>query len=87
MGNDLILNIGDTLTVDHDVVDKNGKIILSENQKVIINEINKIPSRFSPVFNIFLPERINSVRLKDQKGAWILSTFKETKDIKIHEFN
>lgn len=78
------LNVGDTLTVDHDIIDISGNIILGKNQKVVVKEINKTPPKFSSVFYVYMPERINSVKLEDYCGVWILSTFKETKNINNH---
>ncbi|MFW5847450.1 MAG: hypothetical protein ACOCVF_00830 [bacterium] len=77
----LEIKIGDKLTVDHDVIDISGNIILKKNQKVTIKKINRIPPNFSNIFKIYLPERINSIKVNEHEGTWVLSTFKETKNM------
>lgn len=75
-----VLTVGNTLTVDHDVINDCGEIVLSSGQKVRIKEVDITPSKWSNCFNMFMPERINWIVLEDIYGLWFLSVFTETKN-------
>jgi len=75
------LRIGQYLTVDHDIIDISGQIIMEEGQKVVIRQINITPAKWSNVFSMFMPEKINSICLYQIYGCWLLSAFTETKSL------
>jgi len=80
-GNDVnhVLSAGGSLTVDHDIINDAGELVLSEGQKVTIREVDITPSKWSNFFGMFMPEKINWVKLEGIYGIWLLSAFTETK--------
>jgi hypothetical protein len=73
------LKNGDFLTVDHDVINDAGEIVLIKGQKVTISEVDTTLSKWSNFFGMFMPEKINWIKLEEVYGMWFLSTFMETK--------
>lgn len=73
---------GTTLTINGDIFGIGGWTIFENNQKVKIKEVLKTPSKWSNAFNMYMPERIDGIKLVGYYGIWFLNTFNETKHIK-----
>lgn len=72
------INIGDILTVAHEIIDITGGIILSENQKVVVRDLLKTEAHWSKICpDIWVEEEVHAVYLEDTYGIWKLTTFKE----------
>lgn len=76
-----ILKTGESLTIDHDIINFAGETILTKGQKVVISEVDITPSKWSNFFGMYVPERINWIKLEGIYGIWFLSTFTETKSL------
>ena len=72
-----MIKAGDSLTINCDIINISGQIILKTGQKVMIREVNKTLAKWSNYFNIYLPEKMNWVKLKGIYGIWSLSIFRE----------
>jgi len=69
---------GSILTVNNEIINHSGQTILEAGQKVIVRDVDITPSRWSNVFDMYMPEKLNWVELDGIYGIWSLSTFKET---------
>jgi hypothetical protein len=52
--------VGGSLTVDHDIINDAGELVLCKGQKVIIREVDITPSKWSNFFGMFMPEKIKT---------------------------
>ncbi len=82
MDNKIEIKKGSILTISGDIFDIGGWIIFTNGQKVKIKEVLKTPARWSNFFNMYMPERIDGIKLNGHYGIWFLNTFEETKNIK-----
>ena len=76
------MNIGDELTIAHDIINESGQITFKKGQKVIVREVWKDDPHWSNVFNMWIPEKIHGVKLTNHYGIMFLSCFEETKNMK-----
>ena len=75
------MNIGDELTIEHEIIDSSGGILFSKGEKVIISYIDRDISHWSMLRGGYTPEKICGVKLEGHYGTWFLNCFEETKKI------
>jgi hypothetical protein len=73
---------GITLTIDGEIISQSGHISFKDGDKVKVKEVLKTPEKWSNFYNMYIPERIDGIKLFGKYGIWFLNTFKETKHIK-----
>jgi hypothetical protein len=73
------INVGDELTIDHEIINDAGQISFTKGQKVIIREIWKDEGHWSNVYDMWIETKIHGVKLEDHYGIMFLNCFKETK--------
>ena len=76
------MNVGEELTIDHDIINDSGQITFTKGQKVIIREIWKDDGHWTKGFGHWVDTKIHGVKLEDHYGIMFLSCFKETKNEK-----
>lgn len=74
------MEIGDELTIDHNIIDSGGCILFTEGQKVIIREVWKDEAKWSNFYNMWMPEKTHGFKLVDHGGLWLVDCFEETKE-------
>ena len=74
------MNIGDQLTIAHDLITEGGQITFKKGQKVIINSIEKDDAKWSNMYGMWMPERIWGIKLEGHYGIYFLNAFKETQN-------
>lgn len=75
-----MVEVGDKLTIDHEVFDIGGNIIFEANQEVVVSKLWVSEGRWSNLCpDIWIPEKLNGVYLVDEYGIWLPSLFKELK--------
>ncbi len=78
-----MVNIGDILTVDHEIINICGEILLAENQKVEVRDLfinDGHWSRLCP--DIWIPPKLLGVIIVGEYGIFLPQVFKELKDLK-----
>jgi len=76
-----MLEIGDTLTIDHEIIGADSRLLFNKNDKVIISKIYTRKAHYSRNCpDIWIPEKIWGIKLVDVYGIWLVSTFKELKN-------
>lgn len=73
---------GETLTIDHDIIDGTGHIVFTKGQKVIIDEVWKNEARWSNVYEMWMPAKLHGFKLVGHYGLWFVDCFIETKNLK-----
>ena len=76
-----MIEIGDTLTIDHQIIGCDGRIIFEPDDKVVVRDlwIQKAHwLRTCP--DIWIPDKLLGVMLVDFYGIWKPEAFKELKN-------
>ena len=71
------LEIGDELTIAHDIITIGGQILFEKNQKVIIRDIWKTEGHWSNLGSYWIDAKTHGIKLEDHYGIMNLRAFKE----------
>lgn len=79
----MIIEEGDTLTVNCDIIDIGGNMILSKGEKVVVSETVIEKGHYSRLCpDIWYNDRLVWVKLEGHYGLWQPGTFVELQNLK-----
>lgn len=75
-----MVEIGNILTIDHEIIDNNGRIIFEENQKVKVRDTWIMEGQWSKLYlSIWIEPELRGIYIEGVYGIWFPSAFKELK--------
>lgn len=76
-----MIEIGDTLTIDHEIIGNDGRIIFEENQKVRVRDTWIVEGRWSRLCpDIWIEAKLRGIFIEGVYGIWLIRAFKELKN-------
>ena len=76
--NRIMAEIGDTLTVNCEIIGIDGRIWFEKGDKVTIRGFWKEPAHYSNLYpSVWIPEKLKAVKLDEQRGLWLPRMFEE----------
>lgn len=72
---------GDTLTVNGDIINIGGYLIMAKGTKVVIDHFEITPAFYSARSWMDIPARLNGIKLVGQSGYYASSTFEEQQSL------
>jgi hypothetical protein len=73
-----MIKVGDTLTIEKEIIAINGAIVLEKDEKVIVSELMIKEAHWSRLCpDIWIPEDLIGIMLENKYGIYSPQTFKE----------
>ena len=73
-----MIEMGDMLTVNHEIFRQSGEIVFEGGEKVMVRDVWVEEGRYSNLCpDIWIPEKLKGVMLVGYYGIWKPETFKE----------
>ncbi len=76
-----MIEMGDTLTINHEIFKESSEIVFEGGEKVIIRDVWIEEAHYSRLYpNIWIPEKLKGIMLVGYYCIWKPETFKELKE-------